>query len=360
MILSKILTILKRNLSQKACAIDASLCYDRSEENRDINHEKDLYINDPIAFTGSLEHLHIDLGTGCWLTADAFESALLLAGSPLDSSVSRVIFFVGEDCKFMLEALARLLAISNQLVDAGKFVVINFQSSPSTLTYLNRIGFIDLLQDNVIVFPMRPLISSASTYAGNNKGIVELRRIDPFDPDDDIPNLLRNSFVSCAGSQYNVAAHTVISELFRNVKEHSGSTSAGFAALQDYRGAIRHHIQTVISDSGHGIVGTLWPILKDKYPAVAHKIDKSSLDPHVALLQEVFSKGGLSQVDDSSRGLGLRGASMYAKKYNAIISVRQETFELKVAYRDGCIKFSHSLELARIAGTHICFDLFLD
>ena len=59
------------------------------------------------------------------------------------------------------------------------------------------------------------------------------------------------------------------------------------AALQYYKAA--NHIQTVISDSGLGIVGTLMPVLKDRYPEVAQRIAESSLEPGVVLLQEVFS-----------------------------------------------------------------------
>lgn len=360
MIFPKTQAILEKNPGQKAKAIARQLGINRSEVNRVLHAHNDIFVKDSVFFTWSLRQLRIDLGTDCWLTAEAFESTLQRSGSPLDSITNHVVFVVGDKCQILLEALARLLALANQLVDAGKSVAIDFQSSRSTLTYLNRIGFIDLLREKVIVLPKRPSVSAAATFDGKNDGVVELREIDPLAPDDNIPSLLRSSFVTCAGDKYNVAAHTVISELFGNVKEHSGLTSAGFAALQNYPRAKRPHIQTVISDGGHGIVGTLLPILLDKYPVIAKKIAKSLLDSRVALLQEVFSEGGLSQVDDTGRGLGLRGASRYAKKYNARISVRQDTFELKVTHVGERIQFSHTLNLVRIAGTHICFDFFLD
>ncbi len=332
----------------------------RSEVNRILHDHKDIFVQDPEKFTWSLAELRVDLGKHCWLDAELFENALLVAGSPLDTTIPRVTFVVGDDCKILLEALARLLAISNQLAAFGKVVSIDFNTSRLTLGYLDRIGFIDLLRDDVKILPKRPHVSAAATYEGNNDAVVELRAIDHVNPDDDIPSLLRNSFVSCAGDQYNVAVHTVITELFGNVTEHSGATSAGFAGLQYYAGGKRRHIQTVISDSGRGIVGTLMPILEDKYPVVAQKITKSSIDSRVALLQEVFSKGGISQVDASGRGLGLRRSGQCAHKYNALISARQETFELNINHVGKDIRFSHRLGLAKIAGTHICFDFFLD
>jgi hypothetical protein len=360
MILERIRSLLEKSPNQKAKAIANGLGCGKTEVNQVLYANQDTFAQDPVGFGWSLTALRIDFGSNCWLTAEAFEKALTSSGSPLDSSVSRITFVIGEDCKILLEALARMLAICNQLADAGKLVSVDFQSSGSTLTYLNRIGFIDLLRSDVAILPKRPRISAAAAYGGNNDGVVELRKIDHIRPDDEIPGLLRNSFVSCAGDQYNVAAHTVISELFGNVKEHSGTQSAGFAGLQNYPRAKRHHIQTVISDSGRGIAGTLMPLLERKYPQVARKISKSALDHRVALLQEVFSAGGLSQVDDSSRGLGLKGAGTYAQKYNALISVRQQDFELRIRHVGSLIEFSHSLDLARIEGTHICFDFFLD
>jgi hypothetical protein len=358
--LARTQAILERQPGQKAKAIAAKLGIDRSHVSRLLHGHKDLFVQDPERFTWTLAELRVALGSHCWLDAQSFENAVLAAGSPLDSATRLVTFVVGDGCKILLEALARLLAISNQLAAFGKVVSIDFSTSRSTLTYLNRIGFIDLLRHDVKILPKRPPISTAATYEGNNHAVVELRAIDHIHPDDDIPSLLRHSFVSCAGSQYNVAAHTVISELFGNVTEHSGATSAGFAGLQYYAGGRRPHIQTVISDGGRGIVGTLMPILKDKYPEVARKITKSTLDPRVTLLQEVFSEGGISQASGSGRGLGLKGSGQYAQKYNALISVRQETFELKMTHSGDQIQFSRRMDLARIAGTHICFDFFLD
>jgi len=358
--LNRIQALLQLNPDQKAKAIADQLNTQKSEVNRILHGHPHVFMQDPEKFTWSLAELRVDLGSHCWVNAESFEKELLTTGSPLDSATSRVTFVVGEGCKILLETLARLLAICNQLVDSGKSVSIDFNTSRATLTYLNRIGFIDLLRSNVKILPKRPRVSAAATYEGNSDAVVELREIDHVSPDDGIPDLLRYSFVSCAGNQYNVAAHTVIAELFGNVKEHSQATSAGFAGLQYYKGGKRPHIQTVISDGGRGIVGTLMPILEGKYPDVAKRIYSSSIDSRVALLQEVFSRGGISQVNDSGRGLGLKGSGAYAQKYNALISVRQENFELKIEHVGENIRFSHSLELARIAGTHICFDFLLD
>lgn len=356
--LEKIKTILERQPGQKAKAIADQLRLDKTEVNRVLHFNKDLFVQDD-AFEWSLRALRVDLGSERWLDANSFENALLTAGSPLDSKECRVTFVIGEGCKPLLEALARLLAICNQLVSSGKSVSLDFSASKSTLSYLNRIGFIDLLLEHVQILPKRPKRSTAATYEGNNDGVVELRRIDHIDPDSDIPTLLRKSFVSCVGDSYDVAAHTVLTELYGNVTEHSEAKTAGFAGLQYYAKGIPPHIQTVISDNGRGIVGTLMPVVAQRYPCVARKI-AASKEPQVELLKEVFLTGGISQVDESGRGLGLKRSGQFATKYNAIISVRQETFALTAKYKGSKLDFTHRTNLARIAGTHICFDFVLD
>lgn len=344
----------------KAKEIAAQLKVDRKHVNKVLHEHEQLFIQDG-EFAWSLvlqDELRIELGDHRWLTAHDFENALLAAASPLDSVCRAVRFVVAKDCKILLEALARLLALCNQLSDAGKCVSVDFSDCRQTLHYLDRIGFFDHLSETIEVLPKRPVASKAATYQGQNDGVVEFRAIDPITPNQEIPALLRNSFVSCAGDQYSVAAFTVLSELFSNVQEHSAATTAGFAGLQFYKRG--NHIQAVISDSGRGIVGTLAPALKERYPEVASKIEGSTLDPGVALLREVFSGGGISQVKDDGRGLGLKRSGDLAQKFRAIISVRQETFELRVLHCPKGTRFSHKLNLARIAGTHICFDFELD
>jgi|APMI01.1.fsa_nt_gi hypothetical protein len=354
----KIKAILERQPGLKAKAIADQLRLDKTEVNQVLYANKNLFVRDE-AFAWSLSELRVNLGSLRWLNADLFEDALLVSGSPLDSTACCVTFVIGEGCKPLLEALARLLAICNQLVSSGKSVSLDFSASKSTLSYLNRIGFIDLLHEHVQILPKRPKRSTAATYEGNNDGVVELRRIDHIDPDNDIPTLLRRSFVSCVGDSYDVAAHTVLSELYGNVTEHSEAQTAGFAGLQYYAKGIPPHIQTVISDNGRGIVGTLMPVVAQRYPSVARKISASK-EPQVELLKEVFSTGGISQVDESGRGLGLKRSGQFATKYNAIISVRQETFALTAKYKGSKLDFTHRTNLARIAGTHICFDFVLD
>jgi hypothetical protein len=236
----------------------------------------------------SPERVLVELKSKSWLTSREFEEALSSGTSVWDGAVSRIDFIVKDDCKILLEALARLLAICNQLSSEGKQINLDFEGAKSTLSYLDRIGFFNILDDSATVLPRRPAGRLAKAYWGNNGGVVELRPIATSLPSGDIPESLRKSFVECAGDDYDVAALTVLGELFDNVIEHAEAKTPGFAALQFYKRGNR--IQTVISDNGRGIVGTLAPVLSIRYPELAQKVASANHEG-VALLKEVFSKG---------------------------------------------------------------------
>lgn len=358
--LKKIQDFLRERPGLKAKTLANHLDSDRRYVNKVLYSHPKIFFQDAEFNWFSVPQgvLRIELSGPGWLTAADFENALLKAGSPLDSDCATVTFVVVNECKILLEALARLLALCNQLVNVAKKVSLDFRDCKSTLSYLGRMEFFGHLNAAINVLPKRPSSAKTVAYVGNNEGVVEFRAIDPSAPNQKIPDLLLHSFVRCAGEHYSVGAFTVLSELFRNVQEHSAASTVGFAGLQFYKRT--NHIQTVISDSGLGIVGTLTPILMERYPKVARRISASSLDPGVALLIEVFSAGGISKVEDDGRGLGLKRSGELAQKFKAKISVRQENFELRVHHSPAGIHFSHSLNLVRIAGTHICFDLKLD
>jgi hypothetical protein len=58
--------------------------------------------------------------------------------------------------------------------------------------------------------------------------------------------------------------------------------------------------------------------------------------------------------------LGLKTSRDYAKKYRAKIAVRQSNFELRIHHTGDRVRFDHTLDLAHMNGTHICFDFELD
>lgn len=302
----------------------------------------------------------VNFDENSWTDCDRFEDVLMQSGCLLSSTYETVVFVIPQECKFLLEAMARLLALINQLSLSGRTVKVDFSGCSNTLSFFNRIGFIDKLNSSVHVIPDRPKVSAAKQYEGNSDGTLEICEISPESRDNEIPKKLKDKFVSFAGSQYADAAFTIISELFENVCEHSETKIPGFAALQRYSYP-RPHLQTVVSDSGKGIVGTLRPALEKFYPTVFEKLDFNDPKTEVKLLQKVLRKGQLSQTGETGRGLGLSQSQNYALRYSATISVRQETFELKLFYKNNSFFHAKSrVGMPKIMGTHVCFDFILD
>lgn len=363
----KIEKVLKYNPGLKGKEIARQIGVDKKEVNSFLAFQQHNFVKDENhcwRLKNDAE-LEITLDGGTWIDGLALDNSIKTAGSPLESNVPSVLFVVPEGCKILLEAAARFLAISNQLAFLGKKVSIDFNNCQDTLSYFDRIGFFDLLDPKVIVKPERPLVSRASIYKGNSGAVYEFGEITPNDLDEGIPQRLKESFVHYAGPDYSQPAFTVISELFGNVRDHSESPIHGYIALQHYKGhggrnAVPRHIQTIVSDSGKGITGTLLPVLKQRHPATYKKFDFSKPASRPLLVKEVFEKGQISQSTDEGRGLGLKRSGDVAASYNATISVREATFELKLSYQgEKLVSSSYELDLPKIMGCHICFDFIL-
>ena len=351
---------LKSNPGAMAKEIARHLGTQKSVVNPILYGQRDIFVQDEKSCWSlvNTEKLTIALKSGAWVGSVSFEEALAITGSPLDLNCSEVEFVVPTGCKIMIDAAARILALCNQLVLLKKSVSIDFSACKATLTYFNRLGFFDHLDGQVDVLPNRPKWSAAKAHHGNNDGVVELASIDHRSPDETIPKRLKNSLVSCAGERYSQSAFTVISELFGNVRDHAQSQIAGFAALQHYPKGGK--IQTVISDSGVGIVGSLQPVLAKKYPAIFEKLDFSKPEAGPELVLQVFRQGQISSSSDDGRGLGLKRSGEVAANYNATISIRQKNFELTMVYSQGKLTSDYRVGIPTLHGTHICFEFLID
>ncbi|TFW72344.1 ATP-binding protein [Methylotenera oryzisoli] len=360
--LKKIQKILLENPKIKARVIAKKLSVDRSlvsvflREN--LNHfEQD----EDYCWSVKTSGLRIEFESDSWIDCKKFEKTLSAVESPLQSQANAIVFIIPKGCNLLLEVIARLIALANQLAHQGKKVTIDFSSHRSSFTYVNRIGFFDHLHEKVIVLPNRPKISSAEVYKENNDNLVELAPIDANNLDETIPERFKKVFVSHAGDEYEQTAFTIISESYGNVRDHSKSPLLGFIGLQLYQNVSPPHIQTVISDSGAGILNTLKLVLDEKYPEIAEQMRAVDISPDVYLLKKVFTEGHISQSYDEGRGLGLNSSAIAASKFNATIGVRQENCEVRFFYRNGRLtNITHQTDMPSILGTHICFDFKLD
>lgn len=276
---AKVSAILNEKKSLKAKKIATALGIDRSEVSSFLHANKELFIQDPETFEWSLViriELVINFPEVNWLDSETFESTLIKAGSPLDSKAKKITFVIGKKCNILLESTSRLLTLCNQLVMIGKAVTIDFSACKATLHYLDRAGFCDRLDTAVDVLPLRPAISKAETHRGRNTSLMEFGEINPSNLDPKVALELQKLFIHHAGEQYETLALTIIAEPLNNVQEHSKSPINGFAAFQKYQGN-KKHIQTVVSDSGIGIAGSLRPVLEHKYPKLQTKFTPRSM-----------------------------------------------------------------------------------
>lgn len=356
----KINKLLSETEPLKAREIAKQLELDRSEVNAFLHRHPLLYVQDG-EYRWSLvsgAELELTLPTG-WVNSNTFEQAISAVGSVLDGNHAAVRIAFASKCKTMIDCTARLLALINQLVHRGKQVTVDFTDAGGTLTYLNRAGFFDLLHQAVTVLPKRPAGSAAKRYKGQSDTLVEFGAVDPATDNSDLIEQLTDKFVQQSSVDYKVAAVTVFGEFIGNVSEHSQSPIHGFAGLQKYSGK-RDHIQTVVTDSGVGIASTLRPSLKAHYPTLFRRFGEKSLDTDIGLVMAAISKGEISRFG-KARGLGFKSSREQAIKFEATLTVRQEEFCLRFEYRNERFavveKQSH---LARLLGTHICFDFYVE
>jgi hypothetical protein len=306
----------------------------------------------------------LELAPDSWICASLFEKSLTDAGCFFDNEAEEYLIRFPENCRILLIAGARVIALANQCAIKNKKITLDFTQCAKTKNYLNRLGFFDHLLDSVNVLPSRPVDSRAKRYSGNSDNLVEIASINPKELDESIPKILTNTFIHHAGDQYRTPIFTVFSELIGNVRDHSNSPIMGFAAMQRYQWP-REHIQVVVSDSGLGILQTLKPQLGLHYPDLYSKLDFSKKETDIILLQKVFTEGHLSQFgsdpDGEARGLGLKKSQDYAARYNADITIRQHTLELKLVFKNGQLSETHpKYDLAIINGTQVCFDFYLN
>lgn len=302
-----------------------------------------------------------------WMTQDHFEDALIERGNPFDGTYKSAVITFPKDCSLMMVAIARMLSLLNQLSSKNIAVTIDLSKSKKTSSFLNRSGFFDLLHQDITVLPSRPEpgSSAALKYQDNSHSLVEFGAIKLNSTDAEIGQLIQRlgkRFVTAASKDYFHIIMTVFSEFIHNVKEHSDSRIPGFAALQSYNGWQGKHIQTVISDSGVGLVATLRATLKENYPELDAQFPVGSPHSDVELVKHVFSNGRISRYGSKGgRGLGFESSRKQASKNEALLIIRQTTFSIEQRYKDGSLLSSTVRnDLSLINGTHICFDFFID
>lgn len=298
-----------------------------------------------------------------WIRALDFERALQTCRAtdgPLGGGVSSVVFKLSQGCKMMVDAALQLLCLANQLDHLGRSIRIEFEEETGVMGYLDRMGFFDHLAHQIEVAPYRPLVSRAKIYRGTSGALVEIARISPECPDEELPGRLADVLKQACSNRRDVKSlsrdvFTVFGELISNIYEHSATELDGYAALQLYTGG--GFLKVSVSDSGLGILETLRPTLRIEEPKLFKLGD---IDLMVEVLRQGISRHGKK---DKRRGMGLKGSALHALKYKAKLDVRlPRSRVLLVPSSDGYkpnLAYCYD-SLPKLLGTHICFDFELD
>lgn len=288
-----------------------------------------------------------------WVDASKLEAAIRMGGPPHGEDVYDVLISFPVGCKLMIDAVIRLLSLSNQLAFSTRRVRLVFaEGEAGTMGYLNRMGFFDYLASPIEVTPRRPAHSAAAAHRGGNAGLVEIAQINKDVRDQNLPNRLTEALMRSCGqradaSELEEAAWTIFAELIDNVFSHSQTPLDGYAALQSYQAGDR--LMVAVSDSGLGIMQTLRPSLQNEFPRL---VGLSDLD----LLVEVFRQG-LSR-HGADRGCGLKGSAAKAMKYKAKLDVRLPYQRVLLTPAHGTYRANTAQcydRLPLIWGTHIGF-----
>lgn len=195
----------------------------------DLEYRWSLMIKDNITIT---------FASHCWVDCESFEATLKRSSADLENA-SNITFILPEGCNFLLDALARWLALCNQLVFVNKTVTVDFNNNENLKNYLNRAGFFDHLDMRVSVLPQRPTDSTATSHKGQSENLVELGVVTPHEDEaakDELVKRLTAQFLSLTSIKYKTAVSTIFAELTGNIQDHSETKLNGFAGLQKYGG----------------------------------------------------------------------------------------------------------------------------
>lgn len=295
---------------------------------------------------------------GIWVGGPEFEHVLGTLADPLRDPDRDVRFTIPADTKLKVDAAVRLLSLANQLQTAGKLVMLDFSpEETAAFSYLNRMGYFELLHPDVQVLPMRPDGEFASRHHGRNTGLVEFARIRLGQPDRDLPSRLESALMRAIRDRerrqaMNRVAYTLFAELVDNVLEHSGTSIDGYAVLQVHRQG--GSVLVAVSDSGVGLLESLKPTLPRHHPDLVGVSDTK-------LLTEMLRRG-VSRRGQAGGGAGLTTCAARALKFKANLDVRLPMTYFRLTAKGGryqpAAQVSERLPL--LQGTHLAFDFKLD
>ena len=254
-----------------------------------------------------------------------------------------------------------LLSFLNQLAAIGKGRIrLDFATPDGLFGYLDRNGFLQLLDDRIETVPERPLVSGADLRRGQTQGLVEIVPLVPGTTGASkraILNRLVDGLIDFypAGEQtQRLRSHvfTVLGELVDNVFSHSRTPIPGYASLQAYDKRRRPRVQVAVSDSGLGIPASIRGALGQRLR------NKSDADLIIQAFRDGLSRHGTS----SGRGCGLPKCARLAADYSSTLYVRTPSAQV-ILHPANATRLHHEAEVRTpegpLDGTHICLEFLV-
>lgn len=285
----------------------------------------------------------------------------LKAGAVRSDSRGQMHFDLREVTFASLDALVSMLCLFNRLAQEGAQVTIAWGDEQAPFRYAERMGFFDVLHDNVEVEPQRPTRGSSTfdVYSGRNPLLLELTAL-PLERqaagDEALGRLTTRLAENLSGrarvSEVVNRIWTCASETVSNVYEHSEAPVPGLMAVQRYSSKERgDRLQLVIADAGLGLATTI----RTGNPTAAGT--KSDVDLIVTAFRE-----GLSSKLERGRGCGLTQCARLAALYAGNLRVRTGATWAKLITKSkkGWTAGFYDDKAAFVSGTQIVFDFYLD
>lgn len=292
--------------------------------------------------------------------ADEFENCLSVAKLRVDLR-GHFVFDLSLVQFAPLETLVTLLCIMNRLASEGSEVVMYWSDEQVSFGYAERMGFFELLHENIAVVPSRPEHHSTSfhTHKNRNPLLLEMTQL-PVDDlkaaDRALERLVERLEENLSGlADVEEVANriwTCASETVSNIHEHSESPVPGIIAVQRYSSRQGNgRLQLVIADAGLGLTAT---IRRGNPGAVGSRPDSK-------IILAAF-RDGLSSRLEPGRGCGLTRCANLAAMFSGNLRVRTGATWAKLVTKSkkGWTVGIYDDEAVALPGTHVVFDFYLD
>ncbi|MEB3755050.1 hypothetical protein [Acinetobacter sp. MD2(2019)] len=340
-----IFNVLSKYPNLRGREIAKKISKDRQKVNAFLDKNRDKFQQDENYQWSNLENKELVIEfPKKWVDANLFESNLEFYPSLFELQIT--IRFVFNE-RLLLDAIIRLLCLTNQLCQKGKLVFLDFRNCINTFTYLRRLSFFKYLHDSAQVLPKRPNPESDEKYRNNSENLIEVFPICSEDINNEdvfrISQVLEGSFNEYEKQVLLPKLQMFIGSLIDNVREHGYSDLTGYSALQIYNipNSNQKKIVLVIADNGSGLINTLRKALNyEHYKNIALPFQENNIESNKSLIAYVLNNGGITQTGVENRGLGLNEvhsalAKISKKETRDLLNL--ENIEVKVSIRlDDC------------------------